>query len=160
MVGSFLPTMRARSAAGTRVAFEAYYDSPRAAADADRLFRQFLPLVLALLLLLIIQLPVAALVRQVRRHRAERRGLADAPFAGTGKDRIQVAANLHDGPIQDIAGVGYALGAVALSVPEQGQPMMRQAQQSLQRAQQALRRLMVDLYPLDLSCATLPAAIS
>ena len=142
---------------GARVAFEAYYDYPRAAADADRLFRQFLPLVLALLLLLIIQLPVAALVRQVRRHRAERRGLADAPFAGTGKDRIQVAANLHDGPIQDIAGVGYALGAVALSVPEQGQPMMRQAQQSLQRAQQSLRRLMVDLYPLDLSSARCPA---
>ena len=141
---------------GTRVAFEAYYDYPRAAADADRLFRQFLPLVLALLLLLIIQLPVAALVRRVRRRRAQ----PDAAFSGTGKDRIQVAANLHDGPIQDIAGVGYALGAVALSVPEQGQPMMRQAQQSLQRAQQSLRRLMVDLYPLDLSCATLPAAIS
>jgi signal transduction histidine kinase len=108
------------------------------------------------LLLLIIQLPVAALVRRVRRRRAQ----PDAAFSGTGKDRIQVAANLHDGPIQDIAGVGYALGAVALSVPEQGQPMMRQAQQSLQRAQQSLRRLMVDLYPLDLSSATLPAAIS
>jgi signal transduction histidine kinase len=141
---------------GTRVAFEAYYDYPRAAADADRLFRQFLPLVLALLLLLIIQLPVAALVRRVRRRRAQ----PDAAFSGTGKDRIQVAANLHDGPIQDIAGVGYALGAVALSVPEQGQPMMRQAQQSLQRAQQSLRRLMVDLYPLDLNSALLPGAIT
>jgi signal transduction histidine kinase len=145
---------------GTRVAFEAYYDYPQAAADADQLFRQFLPLVLGLLLLLIIQLPIAALVRRIRRRRAERLRLPEPAFSGTGKDRIQVAANLHDGPIQDIAGVGYALGAVAMSVPEQGQPMMRQAQQSLQRAQQSLRRLMVDLYPLDLTAAGLPAAIS
>jgi signal transduction histidine kinase len=146
---------------GTRVAFEAYYDYPQAAADADQLFRQFLPLVLVLLLLLIIQLPIAALVRRIRRRRALRLGLPPAEgFSGTGKERIQVAANLHDGPIQDIAGVGYALGAVALSVPEQGQPMMRQAQQSLQRAQQSLRRLMVDLYPLDLTSDRLPAAIN
>jgi two-component system NarL family sensor kinase len=145
---------------GTRVAFEAYYDYPQAAADADQLFRQFLPLVLVLLLLLIIQLPLAALVRRIRRRRAQRRGLPAAAFSGTGKDRIQVAANLHDGPIQDIAGVGYALGAVALSVPEQGQPMMRQAQKSLQRAQQSLRRLMVDLYPLDLTVEGLPDAIN
>jgi two-component system NarL family sensor kinase len=145
---------------GTRVAFEAYYDYPQAAADADQLFRQFLPLVLGLLLLLIIQLPIAVLVRRIRRRRAERLGLPENIFSGTGKERIQVAANLHDGPIQDIAGVGYALGAVALSVPEHGQPMMRQAQQSLQRAQQSLRRLMVDLYPLDLTAAQLPAAIT
>jgi len=145
---------------GTRVAFEAYYDYPQAAADADQLFRQFLPLVLGLLLLLIIQLPIAALVRRIRRRRAQRLGLPEAGFSGTGKERIQVAANLHDGPIQDIAGVGYALGAVALSVPEHGQPMMRQAQQSLQRAQRSLRRLMVDLYPLDLTSTQLPAAIT
>jgi signal transduction histidine kinase len=145
---------------GTRVAFEAYYDYPQAAADADQLFRQFLPLVLGLLLLLIIQLPIAEVVRRIRRRRAQRLGLPEAGFSGTGKERIQVAANLHDGPIQDIAGVGYALGAVAMSVPEHGQPMMRQAQQSLQRAQRSLRRLMIDLYPLDLSTDRLPDAIT
>ena len=145
---------------GTRVAFEAYYDYPSVSADADQLFRQFLPLLLGLLLLLIVQLPIAALVRRLRRRQAQRRGLSESAFSGTGKERIQVAANLHDGPIQDIAGVGYALGAVAMSVPEQGQPMMRQAQQSLQRAQRSLRRLMIDLYPLDLSADLLPDAIT
>ena len=145
---------------GTRVAFEAYYDYPRVAAGADQLFRHFLPLVLGLLILLVVQLPVAALIRRIRRGGGQRRGMLDPTRYSAGRARIQAAANLHDGPIQDIAGVGYALGAVAMSVPEQGQPMMRQAQQSLQRAQRSLRRLMIDLYPLDLTADRLPEAIS
>ena len=145
---------------GHRVAFEAYYDYSRAAADADQLFGQFLPLVLVLLVLMIIQLPIACLVRRVRRRRAARRGILDPALSGTGKDRIQAAANLHDGPIQDIAGVGYALGALGLSVPAEGRPLMDQAQQSLQRAQRSLRRLMLDLYPLDLTAGRLPEAIT
>ncbi len=145
---------------GHRVAFEAYYDYSRSAADADQLFGQFLPLVLVLLVLMIIQLPIAVLVRKVRRHRAAQRGILDPTLSGTGKDRIQAAANLHDGPIQDIAGVGYALGALGLSVPAEGRPLMDQAQQSLQRAQRSLRRLMLDLYPLDLTAGRLPEAIT
>jgi len=143
-----------------RLAFEAYYDFPRADAAADQLFGQFLPLVLLLLVLMIIQLPVAALIRRARLRRDLRRTGPEPPRENSGKDRIRVAADLHDGPIQDIAGVGYALGAVALSVPEQGQPLMHQAQESLQRALGSLRRMMVDVYPMDLTTDGLPGAIA
>ena len=109
---------------------------------------------------MIIQLPVAALIRRSRRRRDLRRAGPESFPPNSGKDRIRVAADLHDGPIQDIAGVGYALGAVALSVPEQGQPLMHQAQESLQRALGSLRQLMVDIYPMDLDTDGLPGAIA
>ena len=89
---------------GTRVAFEAYYDYPQAAADADQLFRQFLPLVLGLLLPLISSCPSRRWSGEFAVAARSDSGCRTTS-TGSGKERIQVAANLHDGPIQDIAGV-------------------------------------------------------
>jgi len=72
------------------------------------------------------------------------------------KERVRVAADLHDGPIQELAGVGYALGAVASSVPDSKQPLMRDIQSTVLHAIESLRELMVDLYPPDLSVGQLP----
>ena len=110
-----------------------------------------------LLVLMLIQVPIAAsLARRVRRQDADRSALLERNLSVSEKERVRVAADLHDGPIQELAGVGYALGAVASSVPDNKQPLMRDIQSTVLHAIESLRELMVDLYPPDLSVGQLP----
>jgi two-component system NarL family sensor kinase len=144
------------------LAFEAYYNYSRVQNTARGLARSFIPLVLApLLALQFIQIPIAvSLARRVRSHEAERAELFESTLAASERERSRIAADLHDGPIQDIAGVSYALGAIAPSVSADHQPLMTQAQQIVTHSIDSLRRLMVDLYPPDLDTRQLPATLS
>ena len=144
-----------------RLAFEAYYDYPVTEQVAAELFRRILPVVLSLALLLILQLPAAALGRRLRQHRADRRVISRSSGSGVGPEleRSKVATDAYGAAIQDIAGVGYALGAVGLWVPELGQPLMQEAQLTVQRALGSLRQLTTDLHPLQLTAEGLPDAI-
>ena len=144
------------------LAFEAYYDYARVDEIANSLLWQLIPLVLVPLIALVaIQVPIAAsMARRVRRHEAERSNLLERSLSVSERERVRVAADLHDGPIQDLAGVGYALGAMAGSVPEHQQPLMRTVQETVHRSIDSLRQLMVDLYPPDLSVSQLPTTLS
>ena len=144
------------------LAFEAYYDYARVDQAANSLLLQLVPLVLApLLVLQLIQSPIpASLARRVRRHEAERSVLLERTLSVSDRERVRVAADLHDGPIQDLAGVTYVLDAVSPSVLEVHRPLMRDAQNTVTHAINSLRRLMVDLYPPDLSAEQLPGTIS
>ncbi len=144
------------------MAFEAYYDYARVDETAKSLLWQLIPLVLVpLVVLMAIQVPIAtSMARRVRRHDAERSELAERSLAVSERERIRIAADLHDGPIQDLAGTGYALGAVAGSVPEHHRALMATLQRTVQRSIESLRQLMVDLYPPDLGPEQLPDSLS
>lgn len=146
----------------SRYAFEAYYDYARVDDAADSLLWQLVPLVLIpLLLLQLIQSPIpVSLARRVRGHEEERSTLLERTLAVSDKERARVAADLHDGPIQDLAGVTYALDAVSLTVKAEHRPLMRDVQDTVTHAVRSLRKLMIDLYPPDLSADQLPATIS
>ena len=73
---------------------------------------------------------------------------------------MRFAADLHDGPIQDLAGISYALGAVAPAVVERHAPLMARVQEALQRSIESLRGLMTDLYPPDLRSGNLDQTIT
>ena len=100
--------------------FEAYYDYARVNDNANNLMTQLVPLVLIpLVALVLIQVPIAvSLSRRIRRNDAERSALLEHSLTVSERERIRIAADLHDGPIQELAGIGYALGSVAASVPE------------------------------------------
>ena len=144
------------------MAFEAYYDYARVDENANNLMAQLIPLVLVpLVVLMIILVPIAiSLSRRIRRSDAERAQLLEHSLSVSEKERIRIAADLHDGPIQELAGIGYALGAVAGAVPEQQRNLMQTVQRTVLSAIESLRRLMVDLYPPDLSVSQLPATLS
>jgi two-component system, NarL family, sensor kinase len=144
------------------MAFEAYYDYDRVDQVADRLLRQTLPLVvLPLLLLQVVQIPIVlSMARRIKRHETDRARLLERALSASDRERVRFAADLHDGPIQDLAGVSYALGAVALSVPPQHASLMARVQEALQRSVQSLRDLMTDLYPPDLTSATLDESLT
>ncbi|MET3807099.1 signal transduction histidine kinase [Nakamurella sp. UYEF19] len=144
------------------LALEAYFDYARVNATADLILRQMLPLVLIpLLLLQIIQVPIAiSLARRVRRQQVERSALLERTLIVSEQERIRIAADLHDGPIQDLAGIGYGLGAVTRAVPAEHQALLETMQDTTQQAIESLRRMMIDLYPPDLGAAQLPQTIA
>jgi signal transduction histidine kinase len=143
------------------LAFEAHYDYQPVSDITDELLSRFLPLILVpLILLQLIQLPAAlSLANRLRRNEDERAQLFARALEVSDRERARFAGDLHDGPIQDLAGVGYALGAVAPAVATEQRPMMDRIQQAVQRSVESLRSLMTDLYPPDLHSGTLAGAI-
>jgi signal transduction histidine kinase len=141
--------------------FEAYYNYERVDQVAQRLLQQTLPLVLVpLLILQLVQIPIAlSLARRIKRHENERSRLLERALSVSDRERVRFAADLHDGPIQDLAGISYALGAVAPTVVERHAPLMARVQDALARSIESLRGLMTDLYPPDLRSGNLDQTI-
>ncbi len=144
------------------LAFEAYYNYAPVDEVASSLLWQLVPLVLIPLLILeLIHVPLtSSMARRVRAHEADRAALLERTLSVSERERIRIAADLHDGPVQNLAGIGYALDSVASSVPEQYAILMRRIQDTLHEVMNSLRRLMVDLYPPDLSVGELAAIIA
>jgi len=154
-----------RLADGRRLAFELYMDLGIVHHAEARLLRRTMPLALAaLLVLLVLQLPLSVwLVRRVGRNAAERAELLRRILAVSEIERRSVAHDLHDGPVQDLAGAGLALSSVASSIgpdvdPDAGRLMSR-AIDAVHSATDALRTLIVDIYPPDLGLSGMHQAI-
>ncbi len=144
-----------------RMAVEAYFATDAIDEQAALLRAQIVPLAVgALVVLQLVQLPIAAsLARRVRRQEAERLDLVTRSLAASDRDRRAIAADVHDGPVQDLAGVSYALGALRSSVAADQQPSVDRLVTTVRHAVGSLRRLMFDIYPPDLSSAGLVAAL-
>jgi signal transduction histidine kinase len=142
--------------------FEAYFDYKPVDQLAQRLLQQTLPLVLIpLLVLQLVQIPIAiSLARRVKRHESDRSRLLERALSVSDRERVRFAADLHDGPIQDLAGISYALGAVAPTVVERHASLMARVQDALQNSIESLRGLMTDLYPPDLGSGNLGQSIA
>ena len=149
------------SAAGEDFAFEAYFSYETIDRQAARLRGQIIPMAIgALVLLQLVQIPIAtSLARRVSRQEAERTALMQRTMDASDRERRAIAADVHDGPVQDLAGVSYALSALRGSLPPERQPTVDRLVGAVRHAVQSLRRLMIDIYPPDLSGPGLGEAI-
>jgi signal transduction histidine kinase len=147
---------------GEQLVFEAYFSYDGIARQAARLRGQIIPMAIgALVVLQLVQVPIAAsLAGRVRRQEAERAALMQRNVEASDRERRAIAADVHDGPVQDLAGVSYALSALRGSLPEERQPTVDKLVGAVRHAVQSLRRLMVDIYPPDLSGPGLGVAIA
>jgi two-component system NarL family sensor kinase len=141
------------SAGGRSLAFEAYFSTAMIEEDAALLRQRTLPLALGTLVVLqVLQFPIAAsMARRLSRQQADRTELVQRNLVASDRERRMIAADLHDGPVQDLAGVSYGLSALKPSVPERQQATVDRMVTATRRAVASLRRLMVDIYPPDLS---------
>ncbi|MER5599950.1 histidine kinase [Streptomyces sp. NPDC002265] len=152
-------------ASGERLALEVYSTDDRVATARSELMRTLVPFsVLALLLLLVTQLPVSVqLLRRVSQADAERSRLLRNALTASERERRAIARDLHDGVVQDLAGAGYALAAVRADLPpgtpEPAGGMLDRVSEVLRGAVGSLRTLMVDIYPPDLTEDGLPQAV-
>jgi signal transduction histidine kinase len=79
-------------------------------------------------------------------------------------ERRRIAGDVHDGAVQDLAGISYSLAAAAdrtaETTPEETAAALRSAADGTRKTMRELRTLLVDIYPPNLQTAGLEAAIS
>ena len=105
---------QARDSSGRPVLLEAYFRTQGLEALQHGLAWRIAPAVLVPLgLLLVLLLPLAiGLARRIERHERDRHALVQLAAEASAAERRRVAGELHDGVIQDLSGVGYALAVV------------------------------------------------
>jgi signal transduction histidine kinase len=151
--------------AGAPLLFEAYLPFSSISATANERWRTLLPaLIGALAALWLVQLPLAyRLARRLQRGQQERERLLVHAIDSSNLERRRIAADLHDGPVQDLAGVAFSLAAAAQAdggTAEREREALRRGARETQRTIRQLRALLVDLYPPSLHSAGLAAALS
>jgi signal transduction histidine kinase len=115
------------------------------------------------LLFMLAVVRIVGLVRDIERADAERRGLLDRTLQAAEQERIRIAAELHDGPIQRLTALAYELERARRRLLDtsvaQGLARLEQAQAALSGEVQSLRELMVALRPPVLDEVGLEAAL-
>ncbi|MDQ1392771.1 MAG: two-component system, NarL family, sensor kinase [Acidimicrobiaceae bacterium] len=104
-----------RTSGGQPVLFEAYIKFSSVTADSHRAFVSVLPAMLAgLLLLFLAQVPLAwAMARRLETGQIEQQRLLQRAISSADVERRHIAADLHDGPVQALAGTALSLTAAA-----------------------------------------------
>ena len=149
---------------GTKLLFESYQPLSSIAADGSRTWRAFAPAVLgALLLLWLVQIPLAtSLARRVRNGRRDREALLLQAVAASEDERYRIAADLHDGVVQDLAGVAFTLSATADRIAPADAAAaagLSEAAETMRTSMRRLRSLIVEIYPPNLESVGLGAAL-
>jgi two-component system, NarL family, sensor kinase len=151
---------------GRPLLFEDYVRFEAISASEQRLFSRFAPaLGAALLLLWLVQLPLAwSLIQRLRQRQREREALLQRAIDSSSVERRRIAQHLHDGVVQDLAGVSYALSAAGDRLERAGPPglagVVRDAATATRRAVRELRALLIGIYPPSLQRSGLEAAVS
>lgn len=154
-----------RTAEGTPVLFETYSRYDVIDASGGVILRNSLPaLVAGLGLLYIVQAPLAwRLARRLQRSDRERRRALVSALAAADEERLRIAADLHDGTVQSLAGTSMSLSAGAALADAGGSVeqavTMRTAASALRTAVRELRTLMVTISPPRLRDEGLDAAL-
>lgn len=153
-----------RAPDGTPLLFELYERFDSIIASGHRVWLSFLPpLVAALLLLWLVQVPLVwSISRRLQQRVAEREELLLSAIESSKLERLRIAAELHDGVIQDLAGVSYSLAAAdraGLGSPELIR-VLREATTSTRQSVRRLRAILVAINPASLRVAGLEAALT
>ncbi len=151
---------------GTELLFETYDSFSHVDENARQIWWKFLPAVLIpLALLQLVQLPFALrLARKVERAQSERAELLERVITASDGERKSIAHDLHDGAVQDLAGVGYALSVVSDRAKGSGDhrsvELLDNLQVDVRRSIKSLRSLFVEIYPPNLQRSGLHVALS
>jgi two-component system NarL family sensor kinase len=157
---------RIRTPSGAPLLFEVYQRFGSVTASARRLLRALAPTILgAIALIVLIQVPLVwSLTRRLQRGNEEREALLGNAITASARERQRVASYLHDGPVQEIAGLAYGLAPLADSAAARGASeeatVLGGTIEHLRRTVRDLRSLLVELHPANLAAAGLEAAIA
>jgi signal transduction histidine kinase len=147
-----------------RLLFETYQRYSSIAASGRRLWLRFAPaLAGALLLLELVQIPLALLLaRRLRERERERRVLLQRAVDASDAERRRIAATLHDGPVQSLAGMAFGLEAAAERARGSDglAATLHDAARRARETMRELRTMLVELYPATLRRSGLGAAMS
>ena len=149
---------------GQVLLFQASIPRDSVSASAEELWNAFLPvLAVALVALAVVQIPLALrLARQVRASQRERELLLQRAIESSDLERRRIAADLHDGPIQQLAGLSMSLAAAADSaaLTDAAAVPLREGASATRRSVRALRSVLMGIYPPNVRRAGLGSALA
>lgn len=149
---------------GEQLLFESYSSMSAVDASSARIRAAFAPIVLgALLVMQTMHVGLAwGLNRRLRRGQAERERLLQRAIESSMLERRRIAADLHDGVVQDLTGTSFAITAAAETASRDSPELsndLRSASMGARRSLQSLRSLLVDIYPPNLKTQGLESAL-
>jgi two-component system, NarL family, sensor kinase len=151
---------------GAPLLYETYQRSESVTSTGRRIWLPSAGLLLASLVLLwLVQVPLAwRLARRLQRSQEEREALLVRALEASDDERRRIAADLHDGVVQDLAGVSYSLSAVAEQADSGSREGLRlQVENAAGATRDAMRRLrsgIVQIHPPNLQASGLEAALA
>ena len=161
--GTLLEVYRVvRTPNGTPLLFEVYFRYDEVVTRMDRIWLDFGGITgVSLLLLLIALVPLLrGLVRALDRGREQRELLLQRALDASDAERRRIAAAMHDGPVQDLVGASYQLGAATSAVAgTEAARTLEQAEMTTRGTVQILRAMLVDIYPPALAESGLTEAL-
>ena len=152
---------RVRTPNGTPLLFETYQRSDALVSSGREIWLPFAAaLALSLLLLWLIQVPLAwRLAARLQRAQAEREQFLRQALEASAEERRRIAADLHDGPVQELAGLSYSLSAAAARSDPEVRSQLLEAAGRARDAIRGLRAVLVEIHPPNLQNAGLEAAL-
>jgi signal transduction histidine kinase len=134
-------------------------------ADSRELLNAFAPFLIGgVLLLQLVNLPLALrLIRRVRAARRKEEELLQRAVFASDRERRRLATDLHNGVIQDLAGMSMSLSAVARTADGRGDAAtaarLHEVAAESRRTTRVLRHVLVDIYPPNLEREGLAGAL-
>lgn len=153
-----------RTPDGDRLLFEAYFRYNVVVESGSNVWRSFAPITIgALIALELVQIPLAySLARRLRQRQLEREGLLQEALDASNVERRRIASDLHDGVVQDLAGVAFTLGGSARrpDLRPDSAELFEQSAAEVRESIKALRSLLVEIYPPNLDEEGLEVALT
>jgi signal transduction histidine kinase len=101
----------------------------------------------------VVQLPIAwSLARRLRQRQREREALLVRTLEASDVERRRIASDLHDGVVQDLAGVAFSLTGAARdgSTDTSTADLLERSATAVRSTVTSLRSLLVEIYPPNL----------
>jgi Signal transduction histidine kinase len=154
-----------KTPSGQRLLFETYQPYQTISDASRRTWLASLPVLLGgLLLLYLVQAPLAyRMARRLKRSQDEREAMLLASLAASDRERATIAADLHDGVVQGLAGASYSLSAAAERARERdatSAKAMTATATDLRRWVRELRSLVVTITPPQLHVQGLATSLA
>lgn len=146
---------------GTPLLFETYQRYTAITQYQQTVWSSFLPVLIAgLATLLVVQIPLSLrLARRLRSSLVQRQALLERVITASEQERRRIARDLHDGVVQNLAGVSFSLSALSRRLSASNGdgagadgvvPTVDEASAHTRQAMRDLRTLIVEIAPPSL----------
>lgn len=141
-----------KTSSGTPMIVETYYPTSLVDSRASDQRRSFLPLLLGGLgLLIVAQVPLArALTHRLKKLQAEREHLLERVITSSDIERRRIAAEVHDGAVQELIGITFSLSAAADESPSPMNERLGGLAVATRHTVRSLRSLLNSIYPVEI----------
>jgi len=148
---------------GQPLLLEAYFPYTKVSDRSSQIFSDFRPITVAgLVIFLLLTVPLVwVLARRLDRSAADRERLLRAAVEASDIERRRIARDLHDGVVQELVGISFAVSATSRQLQDQPEvsAQLDALGAGVRRNLRALRSLLVEIYPPELRESGLSAAL-